>query len=208
MKMKSFIFLIILAVSLNSCLNTQRDVVRCEKYSRMILGEWISVRNSSVTMKILSDTMIFKREEYEDEEFGYIPEDKYVNRINIVNELELKDCNDNDYEMPFDDYEDLIDEIVDELELKELKDCNDNEMPFDDYKDLIDEPLGPSKLRILEFEDNGNRVDTFIWHIIFINSEEMVLLSENGHSFYWKRKKSNIQDSNFIQGSGTAIEMD
>ncbi len=177
--MKSFIFLIILAVSLNSCLNTQRDVVRCEKYSRMILGEWISVRNSEARLKILSDTMILKFEEHEDEEFGYIPEYKYVNRINIVNELELKDCNDNDYEMP-----------------------------FDDYQDLIYEPLGPSKLRILKFEDNGNRVDTFISHIIVINSEEMELLSENGHSSYWERKESTIQDSNFIQGSGTAIEMD
>ena len=205
--MKSFIFLIIFAILLNSCLNTQRDVVRCEKYSRMILGEWIYTRDSSVTMKILPDTIIKEHKEHEDEEFGYIPGDKYINRINIVNELELKDCNDNGYEMPFDDYEDLIDEIVDELE---LKDCNDNgyEMPFDDYKDLIDEPLGPSKLRILQFEDNGNRVDTFISHIIVINSEEMELLSENGHSFYWERKKSNIQDSNFIQDSGTAIEMD
>ena len=177
--MKSFIFLIIFAILLNSCLNTQRGVVKCEKYSRMILGEWISARNSEARLKILSDTMIWKFEEHEDEEFGYIPERKYVNRINIVNELELKDCNDNYYEVP-----------------------------FDDYWDLIYEPLGLSKLKILEFEGNGNRVDTFISHIIFINSEEMEWLSESGHSFYWERKESTIQDSNFIQDSGTAIEMD
>ena len=179
MKMKSFIFLIIFAILLNSCLNTQRDVVRCEKYSRMILGEWISVKNREARIKILPNTIIT---EYvrEDEEFGYIHiRPRRITRINIVNELELKDCDDNDYEIP-----------------------------FDDYDDLIDEPLGPSKLRILEYVDDGNRVDTLTIHITVINSEEMRWLSENGHSIPWERKKSTIQDSNFIQDSGTAIEMD
>ena len=160
--MKSFAFLIILAVSLNSCLNTQRDVVRCEKYSRMILGEWISARDSSVTIKILSDTIIHE----------YREDDKYnfVNRINIVNEL---------------------------------KDCNDDEISR----------VPPSKLRILEFEDNddlgnSNGVEyTRIHHILSIDSEDMEWGSGN-HLIWWKRKKSNIQDSNFIQDSGTAIEMD
>ena len=173
MKMKSFIFLIIFTILLNSCLNTQRDVVRCEKYSRMILGEWISVKNRETRIKILPNTIIRKYKKH-------IDVSQYVNRrINIINELELKDCNDNDYEIP-----------------------------FDDYDDLIDEPLGPSKLRILEYVDNGNRVDTLIAHIIFINSEEMHWLVESGHFIPWERKKSTIQDSNFIQGSGTAIEMD
>ena len=157
--MKSFIFLIILAVSLNSCLNTQRGVVKCEKYNRMLLGEWIYTKDSTgdVTIKILPDTIIWK----------YKKKLQYMNRIKIINEVE--DCNDDE------------DGFLSGLSILELEDNDDL--------------------------DNSNRGYTRIHKVIYMEPDYMEWASGNNH-WPWERKESNIQDSNFIQDSGTAIEMD
>ena len=157
MKMKFFIFLIILAVSSNSCLNTQRNVVRCEKYNRMLLGEWIYTKDNDVMIKILPDTIINE----------YKKELRSMNRIKIINEVE--DCNDDE------------DGFLSGLSILEFKD-------FDDL-------------------DNSNGGSTFIHEVIYMEPDYMEWASGN-HLVPWERKKSTIQDSNFIQGSGTAIEMD